>query len=273
MPENKPDTIESLLPQSGVLVEAEQLIQRVLRGEKLNTEERRYVVDYVVRNHPHVSNSQMARWLNVDEGTIRYDIKKTKTERLDQVKEDTNLNLIIADLLAARDRVLRNLAKAMKKMEDQQNIDNKTYATLNAQYLKVYLDVTEKLQGMGVLPKNLGSLAVKQVIYKSVVQTKSGAVQTNQVDFDALPEKERLMLTAAAERPLDLFDDVRPGETLQEAIERKARAQTELIKDAEFEVVTATEDTADGQEETTRLPDSSGAEQTSDQHAQESSTA
>ncbi len=163
-----------------------------------------------------MSKSEMARLFQCDEKTIRNDINLIKTEKAELVREDTDVKLIIADLLEARDKALRECERAKRAYEVEEGgrgLMRPGYLKAVELALNIHLKVTEALQNMGWLPKNIGAITINKQVFKSFVDARTGGVET---------------------RPIDLFDDIREGESFEEMMRRKADEQKAAIQDAEF---------------------------------------
>lgn len=203
------------IPKSGVLVNAEKYIQRAQGGEKVTRDERRHALNYIDGMYPNqYSNRQLAAIFQVDEGTIRHDRRQIRKQNAENIREDTDVKLIINDLLESRDRALTQIARAMAAMEREGRTTNNTYLAFLKAGPEMHLKITTALQDMGLLPKTLGTVTVNKRVFKAIVDQRNGSV--------------------SEVRPLDLFDDMREGESLEDLLRRKAQEQKEEIQDAEF---------------------------------------
>ncbi len=228
------------MPRTGLMNMAEQFIDRAERGEKLTTDERRHAVAYIESMHPEVSNVDMARLFQVDEATIRSDIKKSKAAKIDRVREDTDIKLILADMIHARDRAVRKLAAVQAKMEREKKTDSPNYRKTIEAEVNMHLKIAAALSELGVLPKNIGTVTVNKSVFKAIVEQKTGAI--------------------SEVRPLDLFNDLRDGETLEELLKRKSIEQRNAVIDAEFVTVPALLEGNNGDENENEASTATGEE-------------
>lgn len=210
---------------------AENLVAQARNGEKLELEDRRHALQYLMFTEPDLSRMELGRLFQVDESTIRHDIKRIKERNAEVVKEDTDVKLIIADLIAARDRALVEIEKAKKAIVDgKKGIGSPNHLNYIKATVELHLRVTEALQNMGWLPKNIGALTVNKHVFKAVVM-KGQYIQTVRVeDGKELSDIEQML---DGKRPLGLFDDIRDGESLEDAIARQQLEQKAIIDAAE----------------------------------------
>lgn len=182
-------------------VVAKDLLDRADSGEKLIAADRRLCVGYLMATEPDTSQNAMARRFQVDEKSIRNDIKAIKMESAQMVRTDF-IDLIAGDIIAEFDR----LSKELERSRKQAKIGTPCYLHHIEAQMRMRLKVVESLQTIGILPSNLGEVTVKKHVFKSEVQERTGQVVT---------------------RPIDLFDDVPRGETL-DADALQLPADTEL---------------------------------------------
>jgi hypothetical protein len=195
---------------------AEQYIALAKSGEKLDADQRRHAITYLLAKGDGYTNVEFGQMFDVDEKTIRRDMVLIKTAQVEDVRETTDVKLVIADLCAARDRALVEIDKMKKKMRDSGKDMTPLFARLIQMPVEVHLKVTQALQDMGWVPKTLGTM-------------------THRHHFRAVVNKG-----VAETRRVDLFDDIRDGETLEDSLKRQASAQKALVEstdivDAEFE--------------------------------------
>lgn len=196
---------------------AEQYLVRAEAGEKLSADERRHAITYLLaKGDEGYSNVEFGRMFGVDEKTIRKDLVLIKTAQVEDVRETTDVKLVIADLCAARDRALIEFEKMKKRLRDTKKDNTPLYARLIQMPIEIHLKVTQALQDMGWVPKTLGTM-------------------THRHHFRAVVNKG-----VAETRRVDLFDDIREGESLEDSLKRQASAQKALVEstdivDAEFE--------------------------------------
>lgn len=185
---------------ASIVVIAEETIKKAQQGEKVTTEERRHAIEYIMGVYPDWSNVKLSQIFDVDVKTIRNDKKIIKTANAERVREDTDVKLIIADLLAARERALQEIEEGKKDIVVSKKTGTPNHLAWIKAGLEIHIRVTEALQNMGWLPKNIGAISITKNVFKAVVQTNTGIVET---------------------RPVDLLDDIRPGESLEELMRRK----------------------------------------------------
>jgi hypothetical protein len=227
---------------------AEDLVGRARKGEKLTLEDRRYALQFLMYTEPDLSRMELGRIFQVDESTIRHDIKRIKEKNADLIKEDTDVKLIIADLIAARDRALLEIEKAKKLISTTAKEGTPNHLNFIKASVEIHMKVTEALQNMGWLPKNIGAITVNKHVFKAIVQ-KGQYIQTLRVeDGKELTAIEQML---EGQRPLDMFDDIRDGESLEDALKRQAQEQKEIIEGSELVDVSLLPENTDNAETTT----------------------
>jgi hypothetical protein len=138
--------------------------------EKLETDERRDAVQYLMLMRPDLSNVELGRIFKVGEQTIRND-KELIRKRMAEEVTDKDISLVISDLMRGHELLKVDLAASKKACKKG------TPAYLN--HLKFEQEaeykLIELLQSLGVYPKNLGNMTKTEFIYKAHV-AKGGAV-------------------------------------------------------------------------------------------------
>jgi hypothetical protein len=162
------------------ILEVNRLLEQAQAGTKLNTADRRRVVGWLLATQPNVTNTDMAGWFSVSEGSIRKDRMVIRQDMAKEVKED-DIGLVIADILFDFKRQIADIEKSKAKA----NIGTNTYLAHCQAAMDLRLKTVKALQDLGYLPKNLGNATVERFEYAAIV------VAGDTVDT----------------RPLDLFDD------------------------------------------------------------------
>jgi len=173
---------------------SEQLVLRAegfyrLGGEdKLDADERRDALQYLMMVRRDLNNYELARIFKVSEKTIRDD-KVIIRKRVSEDISDQDIAVVVSDLRKGHDWLMTELARSTKKC----TLGSPTY--LN--HLKAYEDfsfrIVEVLQSLGVYPKNLGNLTKTEFVYKAHV-AKGGGVNTTIIN-----SKEELRTIEAQE--------------------------------------------------------------------------
>jgi len=185
------------------IVNADLIIERAQKGEKVSTAERRMAVAYVMSTMPTVTNGEIASWFGLTERAIRMDKQHVRKTKADQIKED-DVALVLADICFTYDNQIRDIEKCKKAC--------KVGTPLYLQCCKSIFDMqarkVEALQNLGYYPKNLGNMTVERFEYKSIVH-RDGSVDTRPVDmFDAkeLDTPNTSILDAEFEEPKALIE-------------------------------------------------------------------
>jgi hypothetical protein len=181
-----------------VLTKTEELYDKVKKGEKLDTDQRRDVISFLMATEPSMTNADMARLFNLSEGMIRKDkdiVRKRMAE--DISKED--VGLVIGDIRRTYERFISDIQKVLsdKKLCPP---GTKVYLDYQKALVDYQLKIVEALQSLGHYPKNIGTMQQTKFIFKSTV-SKDGSVSTEPLDptkkFKTIEGKVPLALAAS----------------------------------------------------------------------------
>lgn len=158
------------------LTRSEELYAKAAAGEKLETDQRRDVIAYLMVVNPELTNSDMARLFGLSEGAIRKDKEIIRKRAADELSGE-DVGLVIADIRRTYDRFVKDINAAMKLA----SAGTKTYLDYQKSLVDYQLKMIEALQSLGFYPKNLGILQKNQFVFKSVV-AKDGSIDTRAID-------------------------------------------------------------------------------------------
>jgi len=190
------------VPVENTLTRCEELLAKARSGEKIETDPRRDVIQYLMATEPHLSNSDMARLFGLSEGMIRKDkdiIRKRAAE--DISKED--VGLVIGDIRRTYERFISDIQRVLSNKQLCPP-GTKTYLDYQKALVDYQLKIVEALQSLGFYPKNLGTMQQNKFVFKSHV-AKDGSIETKAFDPDKAPKiiegqkgtKATLMLTSS----------------------------------------------------------------------------
>lgn len=147
--------------------------------EKLEVEDRRDAVMYLMGVRPDLNNLELARIFKVNEKSIRTDKDLIRKRVAEEIVKGDDISLFVSDLRRGYERIKVELAKSTKKCEYGTN----TWLAHTKFEWELEKEIIEALQGLGVLPKNLGNLTKTQFIFKAHV-AKGGGVSVTPVESD-----------------------------------------------------------------------------------------
>lgn len=150
---------------------AENLLASLGKGEKLNTNDRRHCVAYLMATAP-VSNVELARMFDVSEGTIRADKKIIREERAKSIKQD-DIALVIADINLCLEKQMADIEASKRRCKQ----GTRSYLDHCKAIFSMQVSAVQALQNLGFYPKNLGNMTVERFDWKATV-AKDGAVST-----------------------------------------------------------------------------------------------
>jgi hypothetical protein len=171
--------------QENTLSRCEELLAKARSGEKLETDARRDVIQYLMAVEPHLSNADMARMFGLSEGMIRKDkdiVRKKASE--DISKED--VGLVIGDIRRTYERFISDIQKVLSDNKLCPK-GTKTYLDYQKALVDYQLKIVEALQSLGFYPKNLGTMQQNKFVFKSHV-AKDGSIETKAFDPDKTPK-------------------------------------------------------------------------------------
>jgi hypothetical protein len=187
------------------LPNAEQIIERAQKGEKVTTAERRHAVAYIMGVMGTLSNREIAELFGITERVIRTDKKFLREERAAVIKED-DVGLVIADIVMTYDAQIRDIEKCKKASK----VGSQIYLSCCKSIFEMQTRKVDALQALGYYPKNLGNMTVERFEYKGIV-SEDGSVNTRPMTlFDAAPMPGRDLEALDAE-----FTDVKQIEAPQ----------------------------------------------------------
>lgn len=163
------------------ILTTEALLEQAKDGQKLDVEDRRRVIRYLMYIQPEMTNVDAGELFQVTEATIRKDRKIIREEMAEELKTE-DVGLVIGDIAFNFRRQLRDLEASKAKCK----LGTKEYVLHCVSILKIELDKTKAFQDLGYLPKNLGNMTVQNYEYAAVV------IQGDQIES----------------RPLTMFDEV-----------------------------------------------------------------
>lgn len=163
---------------------AESLIERAKAGERLNADDRRQCISWLLISGTDMSNVDMGEMFQVSEAAIRKD-KLTVRESVAEEIEQDDIRLTVADIKMNFDCQLRDLKKGKKKTAPG--------TKLHLDYCKaiLYMDLerVKAFQALGILPSNVGSMTINEYNYAAIV-TKGDSVDTRRLEeFDEATQK------------------------------------------------------------------------------------
>lgn len=163
---------------------AQDMIQRAKSGERLTTKERRHVITWLQATSGDdvasisMTNQQLGDLFGVTERTIRQDKQAFRKEKAKFIRED-DISLIIADIALDYERQVRDIEKSKAKAP----IGSMTYLRHCTDALNLRVQMVKALQDLGYYPKNLGQLTVTKWDFQAHVDSTTGYVTTEQVDY------------------------------------------------------------------------------------------
>ena len=158
----------------------ERLLEDAKAGLKLDVEDRRRVIRYLMVVNPENSNVDLSGVFQVSEAMIRKDKTAIRQEIADDLRTD-DVGLVIADIEFNFRRQLRGLECSKAKC----TLGTTEYRLHCQAILDIELRKTKMFQDLGYLPKNLGMLTTETYEYAAVL-VKDGSVESRPMNlFDA----------------------------------------------------------------------------------------
>lgn len=200
--------VSQVLPVLGVFPSKSETL--VLRAEalfnqggedKLNAEDRRGALAYLMVVRADMSNYELGNLFKVSESLIRKDKELVRKQMAEESPTD-DINVFLSDLRRYYEVCRAALARSTKKCTEGTAV---MLAHIKAAW-ELETEYLEAMQGLGVLPKNLGNLTKTEYIFKAHV-SKGGGVSTSVVlnndDLKTIEAREVKSLEAAHETPED----------------------------------------------------------------------
>jgi hypothetical protein len=158
----------------------ERLLEDAKNGTKLNVEDRRRVIRYLMIVCPENTNYDLAETFQISEGMIRKDKITIRQEIANDLRKD-DVGLVIADIEFNFLRQLKGLETSKAKCA----LGSTEYRLHCMAILDIELKKTKMFQDLGYLPKNLGNLTTESYEYAAVL-IKDGSVESRPMNlFDA----------------------------------------------------------------------------------------
>lgn len=181
--------------------QAEKLLERAQKGERLNTKDRRHCLAYLDVAKPDYTNVALAELFKVTERMIRVDRDKIRKQKAEIVKKE-DIGLVIADIALCFDRQVRDLEHSKAKCK----VGSAVYLNHCKAIFNLQLEKVRALQELGFYPKNLGNMTVDKFEYKAVMLA-DGSITTRPVNMQ--------------------FDDAIDVDTVQQVIEPPAQQESD----------------------------------------------
>lgn len=206
------------------ILTTERILEDARNGVKLDVEDRRRAIRYMMVVNPENSNVDLAELFQITEGMIRKDKAAIRQEIADDLRKD-DVGLVVADIEFNFRRQLRDLEASKAKCGH----GTTEYRLHCMAILDIELKKTKMFQDLGYLPKNLGNLTTENYEYAAVL-IKDGSVES---------------------RPMNLFD-ADTQQKIKDRVKPKALPQAVVVSevaDAPSRTVTyAPQDTGDTSE-------------------------
>lgn len=157
---------------------AEKLIERAQKGERLNSNERRHCLAFLMATSQMESSEELATLFQVSGRLIRADKKYIREEKAKTIKDD-DIALVIADIAMTLERQMRDLERSKYRCTP----GTVAYLRHCTAIHEVQLKTVSALQDLGYYPKNLGLMTVEKWNYKATV-SRDGSVLTRPIDME-----------------------------------------------------------------------------------------
>lgn len=171
--------------------QAEKLIERAQKGERLSTKDRRHCVAYLSATRPDVTNTAMADLFKVSERMIRIDRMKIRQDKAELLKRE-DIGLVIADIALCFEKQVKDLEAGKAKCK----VGSSVYLNYCKAIFNLQLEKIRALQELGYYPKNLGNMTVDKFVFKAVMG-EDGSINTRPVNIDF--DKSKVVDVEAAE--------------------------------------------------------------------------
>jgi hypothetical protein len=179
---------------------AQRLITASENGEKkLTASERRHCVQFLAATQPDLTNEEVAEIFKVSERQIRFDRQNIREAKAKFLKDEIgrDIALVIADIAMDYEQQVRDIEKSKAKCP----LGSKEYLAHCNSIFEMRLKMVKSFQDIGMLPKNLGSMAVSKFEFKAEIG-RDGSV--------AVVQSEKYDKDKAAREALEAeFTDVR----------------------------------------------------------------
>jgi hypothetical protein len=163
----------------------ERLLEDARNGTKLDVDDRRRCIRYLMIVNPENSNVDLSGLFQISEAMIRKDKIAIRQEIADDLRKD-DVGLVIADIEFNFRRQLRGLETSKAKCA----LGTTEYRLHCQAILDIELRKTKMFQDLGYLPKNLGNLTTENYEYAAVL-IKDGSVESRPMNlFDAETQQQ-----------------------------------------------------------------------------------
>lgn len=180
----------------GVAIRAEEILERARVGDRsITADERRLAIQYVRGRQPNVTQRDLAQMFGVSDSLIRKDISKLVQDATEETRA-TYKDTVVGELINEQHIIYNGLKKSL----EQAKLGSNTYVNHLTAMHKVRMDTVRILQEVGALPKSLEETTRKKEVFRAELQESTKQIVT---------------------RPIDLFDDIEDGESLQDSLKRK----------------------------------------------------
>lgn len=186
------------------ILTTEALLQEAKDGRRLDSEDRRRCLRYLMYTHPEMSNVDSGEIFQVTEATIRKDRKAIREELAEELRTE-DVGLVIGDISFNFRRQMRDLEASKAKAKQ----GSKEYLAHCVALLDMELKKTKAFQELGYLPKNLGNMTVTNYEYAAVV------IKGDQIES----------------RPLTMFDDTTQAHLRQRALDSGNIQDAEIVEE------------------------------------------
>lgn len=193
--------INSFPTRSEILVLRAEELYKQGGDTRLDAEERRDAIQYLMLMRPDLNCVELGRYFKVTERVIRLD-RDVIRKRVAEEVTDKDVSIVVSDLMRGHELLMTDLAKSKKKC----TLGTPAYLNHLKFEQEAQFKVVELLQSLGVYPKNLGNLTKTEFVYKAHV-AKGGGVNTTQIaseeELKTIEAQEVKMLPGAYETDED----------------------------------------------------------------------
>jgi hypothetical protein len=131
------------------LIGSKELLARAEAGERLSTEDRRHVVAWFQVTQPELNNTALAEKLGVAPTTIQLDKRKLREIMVDELREESEVKFIVADIMQDFRKVYRNVEQGLLASVP----GTAEYLRYNQVLFDLRMKMAKSFQDLGWLPK------------------------------------------------------------------------------------------------------------------------
>lgn len=161
---------------------AEKLVTRAQNGEKLNADERRHCVAFLMATAP-LNNDEMSSLFQVSVRQIRDDKKHIREEKVKILKED-DIGLVIADIAMSYEKQVNDMEKSKTRCK----LGTPAYVSHCKAIFDCRMKMVEALQALGYYPKNLGNMTHESFVYKATMSMDGTVESVRSLNLDSSAE-------------------------------------------------------------------------------------